>query len=202
VPAAHVALLPPLFPELDFWVPAGDGVLVPLTADALAGDSHQSWAWTRRRQVALRRLPRAARRRRLDLPPRPAADPPAVPRDHPAYRRRDPVPGYRGRAAVHGQAHAGQGRGGLHRCAAVAVPGGTRLAGRDARPGPPRSSVACPAAVVVSPTGLACCSPQEARQIAHRSRHGKTPAAPETEASRHTAVRDRAIKRQRPRSGR
>ena len=41
VPAAHVALLPPLFPELDFWVPAGDGVLVPLTADALAGDSHQ-----------------------------------------------------------------------------------------------------------------------------------------------------------------
>lgn len=44
VPAAHFALLPPLFPELEFWVPAGDGVLVPLTAEALAGDSHQSWA--------------------------------------------------------------------------------------------------------------------------------------------------------------
>jgi len=46
VPAAHFALLPPLFPELDFWVPAGEGVLVPLTASALADDSqHQTWAW-------------------------------------------------------------------------------------------------------------------------------------------------------------
>jgi len=45
VPATHFALLRPLFPELDFWVPAGDGVLVPLTAETLAGDSHQTWAW-------------------------------------------------------------------------------------------------------------------------------------------------------------
>jgi hypothetical protein len=45
VPAAHFALLPPLFPELDFWVPAGEGVLVPMTAETLAGDSHQTWAW-------------------------------------------------------------------------------------------------------------------------------------------------------------
>src|SRR6266480_887956 len=34
-----------LFPELDFWVPAGEGVLVPTTPEALAGDSHQTWAW-------------------------------------------------------------------------------------------------------------------------------------------------------------
>ncbi|MET8266479.1 hypothetical protein ABZU92_21110 [Micromonospora arida] len=34
VPAAHFALLPPIFPELDFWVPAGEGVLAPLTAPA------------------------------------------------------------------------------------------------------------------------------------------------------------------------
>lgn len=47
VPAAHFALLPPLFPELDFWVPAGEGVLVPLTAESLAGDSHQTWAFCR-----------------------------------------------------------------------------------------------------------------------------------------------------------
>jgi hypothetical protein len=47
VPAAHFALLPPLFPELDFWVPAGAGVLVPLTADPPAAGSHQTWAWDR-----------------------------------------------------------------------------------------------------------------------------------------------------------
>jgi hypothetical protein len=45
VPAAHFALLPPLFPEFDFWVPAGEGTLVPMTPEALAGDSHQTWAW-------------------------------------------------------------------------------------------------------------------------------------------------------------
>jgi hypothetical protein len=45
VPAAHFGLLPPLFPEFDFWVPAGEGTLVPMTPEALAGDSHQTWAW-------------------------------------------------------------------------------------------------------------------------------------------------------------
>lgn len=45
VPAAHFALLPLRFPELDFWVPAGEGVLVPMTDEALAGESHQTRAW-------------------------------------------------------------------------------------------------------------------------------------------------------------
>ncbi|BCJ49849.1 hypothetical protein Asp14428_13240 [Actinoplanes sp. NBRC 14428] len=45
VPAGQFALLPPLFPELEFWVPAGDGALVPMTGAAPAGDSHQTWAW-------------------------------------------------------------------------------------------------------------------------------------------------------------
>jgi hypothetical protein len=45
VPAAHFGLLPPLFPELDFWVPSGPGVLVPMTPETLAGESHQTWAW-------------------------------------------------------------------------------------------------------------------------------------------------------------
>jgi hypothetical protein len=45
VPADCFALLPPLFPELQFWVPVGEGVLAPLTEATLAGDSHQTWAW-------------------------------------------------------------------------------------------------------------------------------------------------------------
>jgi hypothetical protein len=45
VPAAHFELLPPLFPELEFWVPDGKGALVPMTAQTLAGESHQTWAW-------------------------------------------------------------------------------------------------------------------------------------------------------------
>jgi hypothetical protein len=45
VPAAHFGLLPPLFPEFEFWVPDGKGALAPMTADTLAGESHQTWAW-------------------------------------------------------------------------------------------------------------------------------------------------------------
>ena len=45
VPADHFGRLPPLFPELEFWVPAGAGRLVPMTAATLAGDSHQTWGW-------------------------------------------------------------------------------------------------------------------------------------------------------------
>ncbi|WP_433361073.1 nucleotidyltransferase domain-containing protein [Actinoplanes sp. CA-142083] len=45
VPAGHFAALPPLFPGLEFWVPVGEGVLTPMTAEALAGESHQTWAW-------------------------------------------------------------------------------------------------------------------------------------------------------------
>jgi hypothetical protein len=45
VPAAHFGLLPPLFPGLEFWVPDGEGALVPMTPESLGGESHQTWAW-------------------------------------------------------------------------------------------------------------------------------------------------------------
>jgi hypothetical protein len=45
VPAACFDVLPALFPELDFWVPDGPGRLAPMTAQTLAGESHQTWAW-------------------------------------------------------------------------------------------------------------------------------------------------------------
>jgi len=45
VPAARFGLLPPLFPGLEFWVPDGEGALVPMTPAALGGESHQTWAW-------------------------------------------------------------------------------------------------------------------------------------------------------------
>lgn len=45
VPAAEFGRLPPLFPELEFWVPVGPGRLEPMTPELLAGDSHQTWAW-------------------------------------------------------------------------------------------------------------------------------------------------------------
>jgi hypothetical protein len=45
VPAGSFGLLPPMFPELEFWVPISPGKLAPLTPALLAGDSHQTWAW-------------------------------------------------------------------------------------------------------------------------------------------------------------
>jgi hypothetical protein len=45
VPAGLFEALPPLFPELEFWVPVGPGELAPMTPELLAGDSHQTWAW-------------------------------------------------------------------------------------------------------------------------------------------------------------
>lgn len=44
VPSARFGELPPRFPELDFWVPQGEGRLAPMTPETLAGPSHQSWA--------------------------------------------------------------------------------------------------------------------------------------------------------------
>lgn len=51
VPEAHFAAVPPRFPELEFWVPQGEGKLAPMTAGALAGDSHQTWAYDRAAQA-------------------------------------------------------------------------------------------------------------------------------------------------------
>ncbi|RZU48901.1 hypothetical protein EV385_0634 [Krasilnikovia cinnamomea] len=47
VPSGRFALVPPLLPDCDFWVPQGEGRLVPLSAATLAGESHQTWAYER-----------------------------------------------------------------------------------------------------------------------------------------------------------
>jgi hypothetical protein len=47
VPAASFDLIPPLFPEMDFWVPVGERRLAPMTSETLAGESHQTWACDR-----------------------------------------------------------------------------------------------------------------------------------------------------------
>jgi hypothetical protein len=45
VPAGDFSAWPPMFPELEFWVPAGPGRLVAMSDEALAGESHQTWAF-------------------------------------------------------------------------------------------------------------------------------------------------------------
>jgi hypothetical protein len=47
VPAAAFPAVPPRLPEMDFYVPQGEGVLAPMTAQTLAGESHQTWAYER-----------------------------------------------------------------------------------------------------------------------------------------------------------
>jgi hypothetical protein len=47
LPAGSFGLVPPLFPEIDFFVPAGVERLTAMTPDALAGESHQTWAYER-----------------------------------------------------------------------------------------------------------------------------------------------------------
>jgi hypothetical protein len=47
VPAGAFPQVPPLFPDMVFWVPQGAGELAPMSAVTLAGESHQSWAWDR-----------------------------------------------------------------------------------------------------------------------------------------------------------
>jgi hypothetical protein len=47
LPAGSFGLVPPLFPEIDFFVPAGAGRLTAMTPEALAGESHQTWAYER-----------------------------------------------------------------------------------------------------------------------------------------------------------
>ncbi|MET8148665.1 nucleotidyltransferase domain-containing protein [Actinoplanes sp. NPDC049668] len=47
VPAGRFALVPPLLPNCDFWVPQGEGRLAPMTSTALAGESHQTWVCQR-----------------------------------------------------------------------------------------------------------------------------------------------------------
>jgi hypothetical protein len=47
VASSFFGTLPPRFPELDFWVPRGEGKLARMTAATLAGDSHQTWAYDR-----------------------------------------------------------------------------------------------------------------------------------------------------------
>jgi hypothetical protein len=47
LPASSFRLVPPLLPEMDFYVPQGGGALAPMTAGTLAGESHQTWAYDR-----------------------------------------------------------------------------------------------------------------------------------------------------------
>ncbi|GAB1641584.1 nucleotidyltransferase domain-containing protein [Krasilnikovia sp. MM14-A1259] len=47
VPAQHFASVPPLLPGCEFWVPQGEGRLAPMSAQTLAGESHQTWAYER-----------------------------------------------------------------------------------------------------------------------------------------------------------
>jgi hypothetical protein len=45
LPAGSFPEVPPRFPEVEFWVPRGEGRLAPMSADTLAGESHQTWAY-------------------------------------------------------------------------------------------------------------------------------------------------------------
>jgi hypothetical protein len=45
IPAGRFTTIPPLFPELDFWVPQGERILAPMTTETLTVESHQTWAW-------------------------------------------------------------------------------------------------------------------------------------------------------------
>ena len=45
VPAGSFDLLPPLFPDIDFYVPQGQETLAPMTPATLGGESHQTWAF-------------------------------------------------------------------------------------------------------------------------------------------------------------
>jgi hypothetical protein len=47
LPAGTFPQLTPLFPDMVFWVPQGEGRLAPMTPVTLAGESHQTWAWDR-----------------------------------------------------------------------------------------------------------------------------------------------------------
>jgi aminoglycoside-2''-adenylyltransferase len=47
VPYDAFVRVPPLVPELEFWVPQGQGRLAPASPATLAGESHQSWAFER-----------------------------------------------------------------------------------------------------------------------------------------------------------
>lgn len=47
VPAGAFPQLPPLFPDMVFWVPQGGSRLAPMSPATLAGESHQTWAWDR-----------------------------------------------------------------------------------------------------------------------------------------------------------
>ncbi|MFG1609129.1 nucleotidyltransferase domain-containing protein [Actinoplanes sp. NPDC049265] len=51
VASSFFATVPPRFPELDFWVPRGEGKLARMTAETLGGDSHQTWAYDRAAQA-------------------------------------------------------------------------------------------------------------------------------------------------------
>jgi hypothetical protein len=44
-------MLPPRFPEFDFWVPQGERKLARMSIETLAGESHQTWAYERAAQV-------------------------------------------------------------------------------------------------------------------------------------------------------
>jgi Aminoglycoside-2''-adenylyltransferase len=47
VPASWFARVPPRVPEVEFWVPHGEGALAPMSSETLAGPSHQTWAYER-----------------------------------------------------------------------------------------------------------------------------------------------------------
>jgi hypothetical protein len=47
VASSFFSTMPPRFPELDFWVPQGEGELARMTTETLAGESHQTWAYDR-----------------------------------------------------------------------------------------------------------------------------------------------------------
>jgi Aminoglycoside-2''-adenylyltransferase len=51
VASSFFEMLPPRFPEFDFWVPQGGRNLARMSIETLAGEVHQTWAYERAAQV-------------------------------------------------------------------------------------------------------------------------------------------------------
>ena len=95
--------MPQRFPELDFYVPQGEGRLARMTEENLAGDSHQTWGYDRAAgvwRIDVFREPHDERD--LDLPAR-REHPAAVRGRHRSHSGRNPVPVARSGSALQGE---------------------------------------------------------------------------------------------------
>jgi hypothetical protein len=92
VASSFFETLPPRFPEFDFWIPQGERKLGRMSIETLAGGVKPDLGVRAGRSgMAVRRVPRAAGRRHLDLPTG-HVDPAAVPGGFRRVGGRDPVP--------------------------------------------------------------------------------------------------------------